>query len=72
MGVLQIFRTPFPRDFSGWLLWSANEFFSTNIHHKANFEDVNSKIRDMQNTIYITFRKPMAIEQCLKMNSRDN
>ena len=55
MGVLQIFRTPFPRDFSGWLLWSANEFFSTNIHHKANFEDVNSKIRDMQNTIYNYF-----------------
>ena len=55
MGVLQIFRTPFPRNFYGWLLWSANEFFRTNIHHKANFEDVNSKIRDMQNTIYNYF-----------------
>ena len=30
---------------------SAHEFFRTNIHHNANIEDVNSKIRDMQNTI---------------------
>ena len=36
-------------------LESANEFFRTNIYHSANIEDVNSEIRDMQNTIYNYF-----------------
>ena len=30
---------------------NANAFFRINIHHNANIEDVNSEIRDMQNTI---------------------
>ena len=34
---------------------SANEFFRIHIHHNANIEDVNSEIRDMQNTIYNYF-----------------
>ena len=34
---------------------SANEFLRKNIHHNANIEDVNSEIRDMQNTIYDYF-----------------
>ena len=36
-------------------LESANEFFRTNIYHSANIEDVNSEIRDIQNTIYNYF-----------------
>ena len=34
---------------------SANEFFRRNIHHNANIKDVNSEIRDTQNTIYNYF-----------------
>ena len=34
---------------------SANELFRTNIHHNANIEEVNSEIRDIQNTIYNYF-----------------
>ena len=30
-------------------------FFRINIHHNANTEDMNSKIRDKQNTIYNYF-----------------
>ena len=34
---------------------SANDFFRMSIHHNANVEDVNSEIRDMQNTVYYYF-----------------
>ena len=36
---------------------SANEFFRTNIYHNTNIEDINSEIRDIQNTFYNYFSK---------------